>query len=401
MDMAQKRYTVGIDVGKYELVAATPSSKKPRSVKNAPEAIGAWLDRLKVEANAANAQLWLACEATGIYHRQLHRCAAERGIPLSVIPPKWIYHEARSWGKESKTDRLDAGIIQRYAESRLPTATPFDALLFQLQEEVSARAHLVRVRAGLLTHLQLFEEAISAACYKQSIADIGKQITTLEQEINSIVDEIGLDNVCVDAIRKEWGVGPVLLSIIFAFLPEIGTMGRRAISNLAGVAPCAKDSGMSHGKRHIRGGREVVRTALYSASVCLLRGNSRYRQRYDRLRERGKAHRVALLAVAHDFLIHLNSVAKRALAAKQAAEAEAKASPTVDQAEVEVKAIPSVETTPSPASSSTNNCPATTPVTMPTNGTTQPSSPSTPIPEPSSAPSLTPSSNFFSTKGGI
>ena len=69
------------------------------------------------------------------------------------------------------------------------------------------------------------------------------------------------------------GVGPVLAATLLAELPELGTLDRRQIASLVGVAPIAKDSGTKHGRRPIRGGRGVVRAALYMAALIASRSD--------------------------------------------------------------------------------------------------------------------------------
>lgn len=70
------------------------------------------------------------------------------------------------------------------------------------------------------------------------------------------------------------GVGPVLIATLLAELPELGTLGRRQIASLVGLAPVAKGSGQKRGRCTIRGGRGAVRQALYMAVLSASQGAS-------------------------------------------------------------------------------------------------------------------------------
>ena len=55
------------------------------------------------------------------------------------------------------------------------------------------------------------------------------------------------------------GVGTGVATSLTAHLPELGSLNRRAIAALAGVAPYSRDSGVYRGRRAIWGGRNRVR----------------------------------------------------------------------------------------------------------------------------------------------
>ena len=106
------------------------------------------------------------------------------------------------------------------------------------------------------------------------------------------------------------GVGAVTASVLLAELPELGACHKNEIAALAGLAPFNRDSGAWRGTRSIRGGRHTVRRVLYMAALSAARANPILRPVYQRLRARGKAHKVALVAVMRKLLIHLNALLK-------------------------------------------------------------------------------------------
>ena len=104
------------------------------------------------------------------------------------------------------------------------------------------------------------------------------------------------------------GVGPLTSAILVAHLPELG---QKALTALAGLAPWSRDSGQQRGNRAIRGGRGLVRRALYLCAWSVIRHQSELRRFNQSLRERGKPGYVAVLAVMRKLLLQLNAVARR------------------------------------------------------------------------------------------
>ena len=97
---------------------------------------------------------------------------------------------------------------------------------------------------------------------------------------------------------------------LLAYLPELGTLDRKQIAALAGVAPINRDSGIMRGKRTVWGGRARVRAALYMGTLAATRHNPVIRVFYQRLLATGKAKKVALVACMRMLLTILNSMVK-------------------------------------------------------------------------------------------
>jgi len=106
------------------------------------------------------------------------------------------------------------------------------------------------------------------------------------------------------------GVGPNTARTLLAELPELGQANRQEIAKLVGVAPLNCDSGTHRGERKTWGGRASVRSALYMAALTATQHNRRLRTFYHRLLDRGKAKKVALVAVMRKLLIILNAIVK-------------------------------------------------------------------------------------------
>lgn len=102
-----------------------------------------------------------------------------------------------------------------------------------------------------------------------------------------------------------------MLSVtLLADLPELGTLDRKQIASLVGVAPFARDSGKFRGKRSVGGGRGHVRAALYMGALVATRHNPTIRAFYQRLVDAGKPKKVAVVAAMRKLLTILNAMVK-------------------------------------------------------------------------------------------
>ena len=105
------------------------------------------------------------------------------------------------------------------------------------------------------------------------------------------------------------GCGPILAATLLAEMPELGTLDRRKVAALAGLAPIARDSGLRENRRVIKGGRGQVRRALYMAAVASLKTDkSPLKARYAQLVARGKPSKLALTALMRSMLVTLNAM---------------------------------------------------------------------------------------------
>jgi transposase len=113
-----------------------------------------------------------------------------------------------------------------------------------------------------------------------------------------------------DLLKEIPGVGALTRATMLALLPELGSLNRRQIAALVGVAPFNRDSGTRQGGRVIWGGRAQVRRILYMAAVSAMRCNPLIRSFYQHLRARGKPAKVALTACMRKLLVIMNAMLK-------------------------------------------------------------------------------------------
>jgi transposase len=136
-----------------------------------------------------------------------------------------------------------------------------------------------------------------------------KQIKHTEDDLDRTVPNWPLWDR-YEVLRRVPGLGPILSVALLADLPEMGRLNRREIAALAGVAPFNQDSGGAHGVRAIKGGRGRLRRVLYVATLAAVCCNPVLKPFYQRLRERGKLPKVALVASMRRLLLILNAMVK-------------------------------------------------------------------------------------------
>ena len=252
----------------------------------------------------------IVLEATGGLEIPLAGALAAVGLPVVVINPRQVRDFARATGQLAKTDRLDAQILARFAEAIRPPVRPAP------DEQTQALAALVARRRQLIEMLTAEKNRLRLAA-RPIQQRVQAHIRWLEKELEHINTDLTVSmqqspGWCEkeEVLRSVPGVGPVLTTTLFANLPELGTLTRKEVAALAGVAPFPRDSGTLKGRRAIWGGRAHVRTALYMAALVATRRNPVIRIFYQRLCQAGKAKKLALTACMRKLLTILNAMVK-------------------------------------------------------------------------------------------
>lgn len=294
---------VGIDVAKAELVIAICPSGERWTVPNDPAGIQALIERM-----GEHAPTLVVLEATGGYERAPVAALAAARLPVVVANPRQVRDFARATGQLAKTDRIDAAILALFAERVRPAprvlpddaAQALDALLTrrrQLLEMLIAERNRLEhagppVRRGITQHIRWLE----------------RQLHDVDHDLDSTIQSSPLWRAKDNLLRSAPGVGPILSRTLIGELPELGTLPRKQIAALVGVAPLARDSGTLTHKRLVWGGRAPVRAALYMAALVGTRCNPVLRAFYHRLLAAGKPKKVALTACMRKLLTILNAM---------------------------------------------------------------------------------------------
>ena len=303
--MSQQPTYVGIDVAKAQLdVAIRPTSQQwqvPYTQKGAEGLI----------TQLADIQPTLVVlEASGGLEMALVGALAAALLPVVVINPRQVRDFARATGRLAKTDAIDAQVLAHFAEAVRPAQRPIP------DTEAQALSALVARRHQLISML-VAEKNRSGTALSSVRPRVQAHIAWLEQELKDLDDHLGdtlrkspIWREKEDLLRSVPGVGRQLALTLLAYLPELGTLDRKRIAALVGVAPFNRDSGTLRGRRAVWGGRSRIRAALYMSALVASRHNPVIRTFYQRLLAAGKPKKVALIACMRKLLTILNSMLK-------------------------------------------------------------------------------------------
>ena len=250
----------------------------------------------------------IAVEATGGFETVVVAALAAAGLPVVVVNPAQVRAYARAIGARAKTDPIDALVIARFVEATKPEIRPFpDEDTRQLADLVARRRQII----AMIVAEKQREKRASVAMQRS----IGRLVKALEKELASVNQDI--DGAVrgspawrekEDLLASVPGVGDVTARTLLAELPELGSLTRREVASLAGLAPYTRQSGQWRGKSFIEGGRASIRSALYMAAVSASRCNAALQPFYQRLVAAGKPKKLALIAVARKLLTILNAM---------------------------------------------------------------------------------------------
>jgi transposase len=296
---------VGIDISLRSLEVAIFGENAVRSFYNNAEGISKLIAFLLVCHPAL-----VVVEATGGYEKALVQALHQASIPVSVVLPKRIRDFARAQGILAKTDKLDAKNIAFFASSLKPRPNvPASPEQLRLSELVDRRRQIVLMVKSEKTRLPKasLELRPSINEHLEWLIDEEKRLAAEIQKIIQNQPEMKRKS---DIVRSAKGIGPVASSDMVASLPELGSLDRKKIAALVGVAPWNSDSGKKTGKRRIRGGRGEIRRTLYMATLTAVHFNPVLQAFYQRLLKRNKAKKVAIVACMRKFITILNAMVR-------------------------------------------------------------------------------------------
>lgn len=291
---------IGIDVSKDNL-DISPCKGLPYRCANSRRAIGSLIRKLaRLEATPV-----VCCEASGGYESLLVRMLLEAGITVARANAARVRSFARSRGLLAKTDPIDAATLAEFSRVNKPRpATPPPPWLELLAGLLTRRTELVDMRTQERNRLAIVSEPVLEKSIRAHIRHIEKLVTEIEARIDELLGEYPELRELSERLLAVKGIGKLSALSLLAFVPELGTVTGNQAAALVGVAPYNCDSGKMKGKRAIRGGRAKVRRAMYMAAQSARQHNAIIRDFYNHLMEKGKPHKVAIVAVIRK-LVHL------------------------------------------------------------------------------------------------
>lgn len=298
----------GIDVSKASLDVAVqghPTLKRFENTTKGYRQSVRWLSRFKLDQ--------VILEATGGYEQAALEYLHQAGLPVRRVNPRQARDFAKSTGQLAKTDALDAQVLAHMAS--VIELIPFQPQTQQqhaIQQLYRRRTQLKKMLAMEMQHRRLMDDPALRQALERHIKQLRQRLERLEVQLAQRT----AGTVQAQVLAPIKGVGPVLLTAVIADLPELGTLDRKAIAKLVGVAPLAHDSGRRRGKRCIWGGRAQVRNTLYMATVSAVAYNPTISAFYASLRARGKPAKLAIVACMRKLLVIMNARLRDALDAQ-------------------------------------------------------------------------------------
>lgn len=308
--MTHKMGFVGLDVGKFEIFVFCSANTKAFMVPNTP--VGHV--RLIAKIGTAPNQV-IALEPTGGYEWPVWEALDTAGYDVRQVSAAHVRAFARATGALAKTDPIDARLIAEFIAFRPESGRRLPAeKLRQINAISSKRRQLVNMRKRLMCQEKQRNGNLLREMDIELHTLLTRQISRLEDEIQAQIKADPELKQQAKILRSIPGIGPVLCAALMGEMPELGSMSDKQVAALAGVAPINKDSGRMDGKRSIKGGRYNIRSLLYQAALVASKHNQPLAVFAKRLKEKGKPHKVVLIAVARKLLVIANAmVAKNEL----------------------------------------------------------------------------------------
>jgi transposase len=297
------KFYVGIDVAKKKLDIAINTQPPLIQCTNDETSLKSLLKQLPAKKHTL-----IVLEASGGYEKLAANYLREKKYNVAVVNAKRVRDFAKASGKLAKTDSIDARMIMSYGKAFNPAPQKIKTLV-EAEHAVylHRRAQIVKIIKTEKNHLEQASNAMQKDI-KGHIKYLEKQLLKIETHLKAQIDKSADLKSNVEKLDEIQGVGEVTAMNVLIHMPELGKLSAKEASALAGVAPFNRDSGQMKGKREIRGGRAVVRAALYMAVLSARKYNPVIKKFYDRLIAKGKMKKVAIVACMRKLIIIMNAM---------------------------------------------------------------------------------------------
>jgi len=297
--------TIGIDISKATLDIHRLSDGKAISFSNNPVGFRA-LSKFCAKSGVRR----VVYEATGAYHSGLERALGAH-LPLVKVNPLQARRFAQAQGVRAKTDAVDAKMLAEMGNAfALEPDEPIAKIQHDLKELRAFRAGLIKDRTGIICRLKTQTLSITRRQSKARLAQVDKQIAEINAEVDRLINSNDDLAHSMNILRSIPGIGAVCAATILTEMPEIGSMDRKQVASLTGLAPMTRQSGQWRGKSFIQGGRKIVRDALYMPALVAMRHNPDFKAKYQALIKAGKPPKVAITALMRKLIELANALIK-------------------------------------------------------------------------------------------
>ncbi|WP_244274665.1 IS110 family transposase [Labrenzia sp. OB1] len=248
-------------------------------------------------------------EATGAYHSAFE-LAFSGQLPLHKINPLQARRFAQACGLRAKTDKVDAAMLAAMGATLDMEPDPVVSKEhYELKELQIERTALIKDRTRLKNRLKTQILALTRRQTKARLAQIERQLKAIDGEIETRIEQ---DRPrALDILKSIPGIGSTTAAAILIECPEIGSLGRKQIASLAGLAPMTRQSGQWRGTAFIQGGRKFLRDALYMPALVTSKFNPDMAAKYKAMRRERKPEKVALTAIMRKLIELANTLIKQ------------------------------------------------------------------------------------------
>ncbi len=298
-------YTIGVDISKAHLDVFRLEDQAAQRFENSAAGfrdLQKWLGKALVAR--------IVFEPTGPYHKAFEAALGET-FPLVKVNPLQARRFAEARGARAKTDAVDAQMLARMgAAFNLAPQLPYSKEVRVLRDLHVARTGLIKDRTRLRNRAKTHDIAVLKRQTRARLAQVERQIVELDAEITALIEAREVTARSRDILCSMPGIGAVTAAAMLTLLPEIGTLERKQVASLAGLAPITRQSGQWQGKAFIGGGRKPLRDALYMPALVAVRHNPDLKAKYEDLRTAGKPAKVAIVAVMRKLIETANALVK-------------------------------------------------------------------------------------------
>jgi transposase len=250
----------------------------------------------------------VAVEATGGFERVVAAGLAGAGLPVVVVNPAQVRAFANALGKRAKTDPIDAAVIAHFVEATAPVIRPLPDEETRLLADLVARRRQIVAMIGAERQREMRAPARIAKSIRRLVKALEKELSVIDSDIDDAVRGSPVWCEKEDLLASVPGIGKTIARTLLAELPELGSLDRRQVAALTGLAPWTRQSGQWRGKSFIGGGRADVRAALFMGAMVASRHNPALKAFRDKLVAAGKPKLVAIIATARKLVTILNAI---------------------------------------------------------------------------------------------
>lgn len=299
--------TIGIDVSKDHLDAHRLPDGGAKQFPNdaaGHKALIRWVKATPTDR--------IVFEATGPYSRAMELALTGAGLPAVKVNPRQARRFAEALGTLAKTDAVDAAMLARMGKALELSPRPAQSInILPLKDLLLARRSLIKDLTAAKNRQKIAVLPLIKKMIDRRIKQVDADIVAIDAEVARLVAEDAELAKRAAILASIPGIGDLTAAVLLIEMPELGSIDAKQAASLAGLAPMTQASGTWKGKDHIRGGRAVVRRALYMPAIVAARFNPDLKRLHQRLVDAGKPPKVAITAVMRKLVVFANALLQK------------------------------------------------------------------------------------------